>query len=58
MRGIEAGLDKILAFGLCDERLKLCGGEGVDETGLGYDEEKDLSAGEGRELVGLKGQGS
>jgi hypothetical protein len=43
---IQAGLDEVLAFGLCDEGLKFGGGEGVDETGLGDDEEEDLGAGE------------
>lgn len=31
-------LDKVLAFCLCDERLELGGGEGVDETRFGDDE--------------------
>lgn len=34
MRGIEAGLDEVLALGLGDEGLELGGGEGVDETCL------------------------
>ena len=57
MRGVEAGLDEVLALGLGDERLELGGGEGVDEAGLGDDEEEDLGAGERRELVGLRGAG-
>jgi len=47
-------LDEVLAFRLGDERLELGGGEGVDEAGLGHDEEQDLCAGENGELVGLK----
>jgi len=51
---IETGLDKVFALGLCDEGLELCGGEGVDEAGLGDDEKEDLCAGEGGELVCLE----
>lgn len=39
-------LDQILALGLGHERLKLGGGEGVDQTRLGDDEQEDLRAGE------------
>lgn len=53
MRGVEAGLDKVLALWLSDEGLELCGSEGVNEASLGHDEEKDLSAGESREFVSL-----
>lgn len=55
MWGVEACLDKILAFGLGDEGLELCGCESVDETCFGDDEEEDLGACEGRELVCLMG---
>jgi hypothetical protein len=55
MRSIEAGLDEVLAFRLGDERLELGGGEGVDQTSLGDDEEEDLCAGECAELVCLIG---
>ena len=54
MRKVCADLDEVLAFWLCDQRLELGRGEGVDETGLGNDEEEDLSAGEDGEFVGLK----
>jgi len=47
VRGIQAGLNEILAFRLGDERLELGGGESIDETSLGHDEKEDLSAGEG-----------
>lgn len=50
---MRAYLDEVLAFGLRDERLKLRGGEGVDQTGLGHHEKQDLGAGEDTELVGL-----
>lgn len=53
MGRVETCLDKVLAFGLGNERLKLRGGEGVYEPGLGHDKEEDLGAGEGRELVCL-----
>ena len=53
MRGVEAGLDEVLALGLGDEGLELRSGEGVDEAGLGDDEQEDLRAGEGGELVRL-----
>ena len=51
--GIETGLDEIFALGLGDEGLELGGGEGVDEAGLGHDEQEDLGAGEGGEFVCL-----
>lgn len=54
MRGMRAYLDEVLALGLGDERLQLGRGEGVDEAGLGDDEEQHLGAGEDRELVGLQ----
>ncbi len=49
--GVEAGLDEVLSFGLGDEGLELCGGEGVDEPCLGDDEQEDLCSCECRELV-------
>ena len=51
---VEACLNEVLALGLCDERLELGSGEGIDKTGLRDDEEKDLSTSEGGKLVGLK----
>ena len=53
MGRVEAGLDEVLALGLGDEGLELRSGEGVDEAGLGDDEQEDLRAGEGGELVRL-----
>ena len=53
MRRVEACLNEVLAFGLGDERLELRGSKGVYEPGLGHDEQEDLGAGEGRELVRL-----
>ena len=50
-------MNEVLALWLGDEGLELGGGEGVDETGLGNDEQKDLGAGEGGELVGLMRKG-
>ena len=49
----ETCLDEVLALMLGDEGLELGRGEGVDDTSLGHDEQQDLCAGEGRELVGL-----
>ncbi len=46
-------LNEVLALGLGDQWLELGGGEGVDETGLGDDEEEHLSAGEDGQLVCL-----
>ena len=46
-------LNKVLAFGLCDEGLQLGRGEGVDQASLGDDEQQNLSAGEDRKLVSL-----
>lgn len=53
MGRVETCLNEILALGLSNERLELRGGKGVDETGLRHDEEEDLRAGEGGELVRL-----
>jgi hypothetical protein len=47
-------LNEILPLGLGHERLKLRGGEGIDEAGFGYDEQKDLCTGEDRKLVRLE----
>ncbi len=46
-------LDKILSFSLGDKRLKLRCCKGIDQTGLGDNEEEDLGAGEDRQLVCL-----
>ena len=46
-------LNQVLALGLCDERLQLGGGKGVDEAGLRHDEEQDLGARQDGEFVGL-----
>ena len=54
MGGIETSLDKILALRLGDEGLELGGSEGVDEAGLGDDEEQDLCASKSRKFVGLQ----
>ena len=52
-RRLKAYLDQILSLGLGDERLQLGRGEGVDQTGLGDDEQEDLGASEDGELVSL-----
>lgn len=46
-------LDQVLALGLGDQRLQLGCRKGVHESSLRDDKQKDLSAGENRELVGL-----
>jgi hypothetical protein len=43
---VEAGLDEVLAFGLCDERLELGSCESVDQTSLRDDQQKNLGASE------------
>jgi hypothetical protein len=48
-----AYLDQILAFGLCDERLKFGCRESVNQTGLGNDEEENLSASQDGQFVCL-----
>ena len=53
MGSVQACLNEIFALGLGDKRLQLCGGESVDETGLGHNEQQHLRAREGRELVRL-----
>ena len=50
---VEAGLDEIFAFRLGDKWLEFGGGEGVDKTGFGDDEQQDLRAGQCGELIGL-----
>lgn len=52
--GGKAYLDEVLAFGFGYEGLELRGGEGVDEAGLGDDEEEDLGAGEDGQFVSLR----
>ena len=47
-------LDEVLALCFCHQRLQLGGGKGVDETRLGHDEEKHLSAGEHRQFICLR----
>ena len=42
----SAYLNQILAFSLCDERLELGCREGVNQTGLGNNEEENLGAGQ------------
>ena len=49
-----AHLDEVLALWLGDQWLQLRCGEGVDEAGLGHDEEEHLSAGEDGQLVRLR----
>ena len=49
-------LDQILALRLGHKRLELWGGEGIDQTSLGDDEQEDLRAGEDRQLVCLLGR--
>lgn len=53
MGGIETSLNKVLALRLGDKRLELGGGEGVDEAGLGDDEEQDLCTSKSRKFVSL-----
>ena len=49
-----AHLNKVLAFWLGDQRLELRGGEGVDQTGLGDNEQQDLGAGQDGQFVSLR----
>jgi hypothetical protein len=53
VRSIETCLDKVFALRLCDKGLEFCGGEGVDEAGLGDNQEEDLCAGESGKLICL-----
>ena len=52
MRG-DTYLDQIFAFGFGDQRLKLGGGEGVDQTRFGDHQQEDLCAREDGEFVRL-----
>lgn len=52
-RMIEALLDKLLSFGVADNRLQLGGGEGVDEARFRYDEKQDFCSCQRRKLVCL-----
>jgi hypothetical protein len=49
-------LNEVLTLGLGDKRLELGGGEGIDETGLGDNEQQHLSAGEDGKLISLFGR--
>lgn len=51
---VETYLDEVLALSLCDKRLKLRGGEGVDKASLGDDQEQNLRSGKDRQFVGLQ----
>lgn len=51
--GIETSLNQVLTLCLGDKRLKLRCCEGVDKTSLRDNEEKDLSASEDGQFVGL-----
>ncbi|CDK24650.1 unnamed protein product [Kuraishia capsulata CBS 1993] len=53
LRSVQASLDEIFAFRFCHQRLKLGGGEGVDESSFGHDEQKHLGSGQHRKLVSL-----
>ena len=53
MRIVCAYLDEVLAFSLGYEWLELGCSEGVDQTSLGNDEEKDLGTGENRQFIRL-----
>jgi hypothetical protein len=46
-------LDQVLSLGLGHQRLELGSGEGVNETSFRDDEQKNLSASEDRQFVGL-----
>ena len=54
MGSVETSLDEVLTLWLSDEGLELCGSEGVYEASFRYDEEEDLCACEGGELVCLR----
>ena len=47
-------LNKVLAFRLCHQRLKLGSGKGVYETRFGDDEEQDLGTGQDGKLISLR----
>lgn len=46
-------LDQIFAFSFGDQRLKLGGGEGVDQTRFGDHQQEDLCAREDGEFIRL-----
>jgi hypothetical protein len=48
-----AYLNQVLAFGLGNQRLKFRGSKGVDKASFGDDQEKNLSASQDREFIGL-----
>lgn len=50
---MQAGLDQVLAFGLCHERLKLGCGECVNETRFRDNQQEDLCTCECAQLVRL-----
>lgn len=54
MGSVQACLDEVLAFWLRDEWLQFRGGEGVDETSLGHDQQQNLRSREGRQFVRLQ----
>ena len=49
----DAYLDEVLAFWLRDQRLEFGSGKGVDESGFGHNEQKDLGASKDRQFVSL-----
>lgn len=51
---IGSYLNEILALRLGDERLELGGGEGVNQAGLGDDQQQNLRAGQDRQFIGLE----
>jgi len=53
--GEEAYLNQVLSFGLGDEGLQFRSRKGVDQSGLGDDEQEDLSSSEDRQLIRLLG---
>lgn len=46
-------LDQVLALRLGDQWLKLRSGKGIDQTGLGHDEQQHLSARKNRQFISL-----
>jgi hypothetical protein len=51
---LATDLNKVLALSLGHEGLELGGGEGVDEAGLGDNQQEHLSTREDGKLVGLE----
>lgn len=45
---VETGLNEVLTFWLCDERLELWSGEGIHQARLGHNQEENLCTGENR----------